>query len=124
MFCYNTDYLNQNLHGISISLPPRIEAYEGQLVKSFFSDLLPDETVRERLAAYLGLSEQNAFALLEVIGRDCAGALALYLHGQIPHVPTNNAETLNDAQLKKILCRVIEMNKEHYKNIILYYNIL
>ena len=40
----------------------------GLPVKAFFSGLLPDETVRERLAAYLGLSEENTFSLLEAVG--------------------------------------------------------
>ncbi|WP_208433401.1 type II toxin-antitoxin system HipA family toxin, partial [Bartonella taylorii] len=102
-FLYDTDYLYKDLQGISVSLPPRVEAYKGQTVKAFFSGLLPDENVRHRLATYLGLSEQNAFALLEVVGGDCAGALALYPHGQVPNSPTDDVETLDDTQLKEIL---------------------
>ncbi|WP_438722083.1 type II toxin-antitoxin system HipA family toxin [Bartonella rochalimae] len=103
IFLYDSDYLHQDLQGISVSLPPRVEAYKGQSVKAFFSGLLPDESVRKRLATYLGLSEQNAFALLKVVGGDCAGALALYPHGQVPNLPTDDVETLDDAQLKEIL---------------------
>lgn len=35
-FLYDTDYLYQDLQGISVSLPPRVEAYKGQTVKAFF----------------------------------------------------------------------------------------
>lgn len=102
-FLYDTDYLYKDLQGISVSLPPRVEAYKGQAVKAFFSGLLPDDNVRYRLATYLGISERNAFALLEVVGGDCAGALALYPHGQVPNLPTDDVETLDDTQLKEIL---------------------
>lgn len=36
-FRYDDDYLNQNLPGISISLPPRAEVFDdSSLVKAFF----------------------------------------------------------------------------------------
>ncbi len=35
-FLYDSDYLHQGLQGISVSLPPRVEAYKGQTVKAFF----------------------------------------------------------------------------------------
>ncbi|WP_246668534.1 HipA domain-containing protein [Bartonella refiksaydamii] len=41
--------------------------------------------------------------MLEVVGGDCAGALALYPHGQVPNLPTDDIETLDDVQLKEIL---------------------
>ncbi|MCZ2203685.1 type II toxin-antitoxin system HipA family toxin [Bartonella sp. A05] len=107
-FCYDADYLNANLPGISLSLPPRVEAYEGQSVKIFFSGLLPDENEKQRLAAYLGLSEDNAFALLKEVGGDCAGALALYPEGQVPSASTNDNDVkiLDDNQLKEILEKI------------------
>jgi serine/threonine-protein kinase HipA len=73
-------------------------------VKAFFSGLLPDEMIRQRLARYLGLSEKNSFALLEVIGGECAGALSLYPEGQIPPKDrVDDVEVLDDAKLKNIL---------------------
>ena len=77
-FCYATTYLNQpGAQALSYTLPLRAEPYTGGEVVAFFSNLLPDESVRVRLAQYLGISPGNIFALLKRIGEDCAGAVAL-----------------------------------------------
>ena len=77
-FCYATTYLNQpGAQALSYTLPLRVEPYTGGEVVAFFSNLLPDESVRVRLAQYLGISPGNIFALLKRIGEDCAGAVAL-----------------------------------------------
>ena len=103
-FNYDEGYLSKAQRGISISLPLQSKAFEGPVVTAFFSGLLPEESVRDRLASYLGLSKKNSFALLEVVGGDCAGALALYPQGEKPSPSTkDNNETLNNAQLQKIL---------------------
>ena len=83
-FTYAPEFLNQATTGISLSLPLQEKPFEDGVVKAFFSGLLPDEKIRQRLAAYLGLSEQNPFALLEAIGGECAGALSLYPEEQRP----------------------------------------
>ena len=77
-FCYATTYLNlPESQPLSYTLPLRAEPYTGGEVVAFFSNLLPDESVRVRLAQYLGISPGNIFALLKRIGEDCAGAVAL-----------------------------------------------
>jgi serine/threonine-protein kinase HipA len=58
-------------------MPLRAEPYQGGEVVAFFSNLLPDEAVRVKIARYLGISAGNVFALLKRIGEDCAGAVAL-----------------------------------------------
>ncbi len=102
-FAYDADYINTGFHGISIAFPLQSEAFKGAHVKAFFSGLLPESGVRERLARYLGLSENNTFALLEAIGGDCAGALALYPVGKKPSNSKEDIEALDGAQLKEIL---------------------
>lgn len=102
-FTYDADYLDAATHGISLSLPLQAEPHKGPQVGAFFSGLLPEESVRERLAKYLGLSKRNSFALLEAIGGDCAGALALYPRGEKPARVFDDVETLDDARLKEIL---------------------
>ncbi|WP_092483227.1 type II toxin-antitoxin system HipA family toxin [Candidatus Ichthyocystis hellenicum] len=103
VFTYDTDYLSTAPYGISLSLPLQPETFTGQQVRAFFSGLLPEENVRERLARYLGLSEKNQFALLEAVGGDCAGALALYPHGDKPSKSSDDIEVLDNARLKEIL---------------------
>lgn len=106
IFTYDINYLKTAKHGISLSLPLQAEAFTGLPVKAFFSGLLPDEIVRVRLAKYLGLSKNNSFALLKIVGGDCAGALALYPHGEQPAEALDNVEVLDNAKLKEILERI------------------
>lgn len=83
-FVYDTNYLQSGASAISFSMPLREEQCSDQVVRPFFSGLLPDEGARQRLAGALGLSSGNAFGLLEVIGGECAGALSLYRTGEAP----------------------------------------
>lgn len=106
-FIYDINYLNKAAYGISISLPLQEEIFTGLEVNAFFSGLLPEESVRERLAKFLGISNKNSFALLEEVGGDCAGALSLYPHGFNPldslKSKSENIETLNNLKIKEIL---------------------
>lgn len=102
-FTYEITYLKVATYGISLSLPLQAETFTGKQVKAFFSGLLPEESVRNRLAKYLGLSEKNPFALLEAVGGDCAGALALYPPGEKPVITLDDVEVLDHGRLKKIL---------------------
>lgn len=77
-FTYADSYLSQpDAEAVSYTMPLRAEPYQGGEVVSFFSNLLPDEAVRVKIARYLGISAGNVFALLKRIGEDCAGAVAL-----------------------------------------------
>ena len=103
-FSYDKAYVSKAQRGISISLPLQPEPFEGDVVKAFFSGLLPEESVRVRLASYLSISEQNTFALLESVGGDCAGAVALYPQGENPsRQRTTEREVLDDVRLREIL---------------------
>jgi len=50
-FVYDAGYLETASQGISISLPLQSKAFKGAPVKAVFSGLLPDESVKEKLAA-------------------------------------------------------------------------
>lgn len=77
-FRYDADYVSSGIgEAISYTLPVRLEPYSGGEVVAFFSNLLPDESVRVKIAQYLGISHTNIFALLKNIGEDCAGAVVL-----------------------------------------------
>ena len=81
-FTYNEDYLaSETARAISVSMPLTSAPYASAIAKPYFSGLLPDESARTRLAALLGISDSNAFGMLEIIGGDCAGALALFPSG-------------------------------------------
>ena len=102
-FTYNADYFDTASHGISLALPLETAIHTGDTVRAFFSGLLPDDTVRKRLAKSLGISETNPFALLEAVGGDCAGAVALYPHGKKPPTILDDVEILDDKRLGEVL---------------------
>jgi serine/threonine-protein kinase HipA len=103
-FRYDNAYIAAKGFPISLSMPVIDRLYEEKIVRPFFSGLLPDDIARHRLARYLGVSEKNPFALLEIIGGECAGALALYKKGQMPSLPsTDDIQLLDDQQLREML---------------------
>lgn len=106
IFTYDNHYISIAEYGISLSLPLQEAPFSDSRVRAFFSGLLPEEAIRERLARYLGISTQNSFALLEAIGGDCAGALALYPHGETPTYITEDKNILDNYQLKEVLERI------------------
>jgi serine/threonine-protein kinase HipA len=103
-FTYNDDYRqSESAQAISVSMPLSAEPYSSAVAKPYFSGLLPDESARRRLAAALGISDTNAFGMLEIIGGECAGALALFPQGHEMHEPESADEILNDQQLAELL---------------------
>ncbi len=77
-FVYSSDWLAQPAaRAISTALPLRIEPYGRRQTRSFFAGLLPEEGQRDAAASALGLSRNNDFALLDALGGDVAGALAI-----------------------------------------------
>ncbi len=75
---------------LSLSLPfqPGNQAHQGEAVRNFFSNLLPDsQPILERLAQRFKTGSTEAFDLLTEIGRDCVGALQIVPAGQEPGNP-------------------------------------
>ncbi|MFO1054057.1 MAG: type II toxin-antitoxin system HipA family toxin [Planctomycetota bacterium] len=104
-FAYLPDWLARaDARAISLSLPLQESAFDDRITRAFFGGLLPEGEVRERLARSLGRSARNEFALLEIIGRECAGALSIVPRGE---APLQNGRTANVAldidELAKIL---------------------
>lgn len=62
---------------LSQSLPLQAEPFSDQECRPFFAGLLPEGQLRQRLARQCQISRSNDFALLAVIGGDCAGAVSL-----------------------------------------------
>ncbi|MBQ9432036.1 MAG: HipA N-terminal domain-containing protein [Kiritimatiellae bacterium] len=85
LFTYDAAYLaSKNAMPISYSLPLRLDPYGKRKLRTFFAGLLPEETQRQRIASFLGIPENDDFAILEAIGGECAGALAVVPHGVRP----------------------------------------
>lgn len=104
-FQYDAGYLaSSSPMAISVSLPLTDEPYADKLVRPFFSGLLPEETARARLAGALGVSRENPFGMLEIIGGECAGALTLLPEGDtLPDSTPGELEPLNETRLSSVL---------------------
>ncbi len=77
-FRYAASYLSTaSPRPISLSLPLQAEAFDGDIAKSWFANLLPEGEIRGHVARRLGVSERNEFAMLNGVGGDCAGALRI-----------------------------------------------
>ena len=89
-FAYDADYLNTpGAYPLSKNLPLRDLVFTDPEVESFFSNLLPDERIRNTVAMILHVSPGNTFRLLKEIGADCAGAVSFYPQGQTPQSATD-----------------------------------
>jgi len=104
-FTYWPNYLSSDRAvAISVSMPLQEAPFTDRIARPYFSGLLPDEGARRRLARAIGVSSENDFGLLEVIGGECAGALSLVPAGKPLSEPLlRPPEPLPDKQLADIL---------------------
>lgn len=108
-FTYDRDYLTADALAISVSMPIQDEPHADRIARPYFSGLLPDEGARRRLAAALGVSHNNAFGLLEIIGRECAGALSLIPSGDpLPDYSLDPPDVLDEKRLVDVLALLRE----------------
>jgi serine/threonine-protein kinase HipA len=83
LFKYIEDWLNRPAATpLSQSLPLRKERFSRKECRGFFAGILPEESKREIIAANLGISARNDYAMLEQIGGECAGAVTFIPAGQ------------------------------------------
>ena len=84
-FAYDADWLaDPATPALSVSLPRRPEPFPPRQCRPFFEGLLPEGAQRDAVAAALGVSRANEFRLLERLGGEVAGALALWPAGETP----------------------------------------
>jgi len=103
VFRYESEWVNdQHATPLSLSLPLKKEPYADDSARPFFANLLPEGEIRRLIAQRFGLSEKNDFALLGQIGGECAGAVALLLHGEFPD-ESRNYEELAEEELHRII---------------------
>ena len=88
---------------LSVSLPLQDETMAGDAVRFFFANILPEGSVRDRVAAKLGLSTKNIFGLLRELGGDCAGAISLYSEEVLLPERRKGYRALNVRELERII---------------------
>lgn len=104
LFTYDPAYLaTADAVPISHSLPLRADPYGKRQLRPFFAGLLPEESQRQRIAAVLGIPEQDDFALLEAIGGECAGALTILPRGMAPRVDGPHLSPCPEERLAEII---------------------
>lgn len=90
---------------LSVTMPPRGDAYADEIARPFFENLLPEGEIRAAIAKLKQISERNTFGLLGEIGGDCAGAVSLWPQGARPQKDEGYA-ALSDARLAEVLAEM------------------
>ncbi|RLL52737.1 type II toxin-antitoxin system HipA family toxin [Mariprofundus sp. EBB-1] len=92
---------------LSLSMPfrPQNLPYEGDVVESFFDNLLPDsDKIRKRIQQKFAVRNSSPFELLAEVGRDCVGAIQLLAEGALPDGwDTIKAKPLSEMEVEKQL---------------------
>ena len=104
-FRYTPEWLqNSDAGPLSRMLPLHPESFRGTKARAFFAGILPEEGPRRQIAAILGISESNDFAMLERIGGECAGAVSLFPDGLSPvETEERQVHNLNEKELQEII---------------------
>ncbi len=105
IFQYDSAWLAwENTRPISLSMPLTEARYQGEVVRHFFDNLLPDsELIRERIQARFQVQSNNCFDLLSQIGADCVGALQLLTEVSAPENQKIHAKPINDKSIAALL---------------------
>lgn len=118
-FTYDETYrTRRGATPLSLSMPKHRAAHDGDVVRYWFDNLLPDDDkVRQRWASDLGLPSPSPFNLLSAMGVDCAGAVQVVPMGAIPdqmgtYEPVSDAEI--EARLASLRGDVTSWNDEEH----------
>ena len=101
-FSYDSSWLNfeQSLP-ISLSMPLTSNVYMGEVVESYFRNLLPDsQLILNRIRSRLRISSTHPFDLLASIGRDCVGALQFLKPTETPEKIECDKKALSDSEIE------------------------
>lgn len=107
VFQYAASWLaNAGSIPISLSLPLKDEAFSTDLSTAFFDNLLPEECLREAVARERGLESSATYALLEVLGAECAGAFVILPAHETPSDPPHSYTPLSQEALTRYIAQL------------------
>lgn len=108
-FVYDDEILRQRRAGpLSIALPRSRAQHQGEVVKAVFSGLLPDHSLRHRLARSLGVATGDTLELLAQVGRECHGGITVAPPGAVPTPPTTpSLRMLDAAELRNAMAALL-----------------
>jgi serine/threonine-protein kinase HipA len=95
---------------LSLSLPFTAgnQPYRGKVVSDYFDNLLPDSRqIRERIARRYKTDGASPFELLEMLGRDCVGAVQMLPPEETPvDLKSIQARSMSEAWIARLLREV------------------
>ena len=104
-FQYDTEWLASTAaHPISQSLPLREAVFEERECAGYFGGLLPEGYNRDLVARNIGITPHNDYAMLKVIGGECAGAVSILdPAAPPPSAPTASYQSIPLDELESVL---------------------
>ncbi len=108
-------YENSAKEDISLKMPRSNKIYYHKSVYPFFENLLPEGDILQLLAKANGVSQNNPFSLLSVIGEDCAGAI--HLHIDKPVITTKLPRLISNSEFNKIINNTSDSRFNYQKGI-------
>ena len=90
-FVYDPQYRKSGGIPLSLSLPVDGSA-SSEVVRNWFANLLPEGDARVAVSAEARVPVYDDFGLLEVIGRECAGAIGLWPRNEKPPLASDAVE--------------------------------
>lgn len=112
VFSYKDEWLaKDDAIPVSISLPLTPGDFDEEKSMAFFSNLLPESTIREKLAKKFRLAEKDSYSLLKIVGGECAGAISILpsetkyeKDGEYEEIPSDSlSDLLNDMSKRPLL---------------------
>lgn len=103
-FQYDLEWISApSAHPLSQSLPLREEAYEEKECAGYFGGLLPEDFNRDLIARNIGITGGNDYAMLKVIGGECAGAVTILDPEREIEVHEHSYHPVSQEELEMIL---------------------
>lgn len=89
VFAYDENYVNNNGMPLSLSLPLQKEEFSQKKCMPYFSGLLPEGSIRNRISEYLHISESSTIKFLQALGGECSGTVSFYNSEEEINFPEN-----------------------------------
>ena len=89
VFAYDENYVNNNGMPLSLSLPLQKEEFSQKKCMPYFSGLLPEGSIRNRISEYLHISESSTIKFLQALGGECSGTVSFYNSEEETNFPEN-----------------------------------
>ena len=114
-FVYDADWQGSgSAYPLSLSMPLVVSGHEHGRIEPWLRGLLPDnEAVLARWGQRFHVSPRNAFALLGVVGEDCAGAVQFIAPERVPELLEAGHGGVEWLEVGDIAQRLARLRRDH-----------